>query len=58
MKMETLWRLQYIAKTNDYFVSFDLHNGLYAFSIHPKVRDALTVNLDGKLLQSCALPMG
>jgi len=47
MKMETLRRLRYIAKPNDYFVSFDLKDGFYALSIHPKDREAFTVNLDG-----------
>jgi hypothetical protein len=58
MKMETLRRLRYIAKPNDYFVSFDLKDGFYALAIHPRDREAFTVNLDGKLLQLCALPMG
>jgi len=58
MKMEKLRRLQYIAKPNDRFISFDLKDGFYALSIHPKEREAFTVNLDGKLLQMCALPMG
>ena len=47
MKMETLRRLRYIAKPKDHFVSFDLKDGFYALSIHPKDREALTVNLDG-----------
>ena len=50
IKMETLRRLLYIAKPNDNFVSFDLKDGFYALSIHPKDREAFTVNLDGKLL--------
>ena len=51
MKMETLRRLRYIAKPNDHFVSFDLKDGFYALSIHPKDREAFTMNLDGQLLQ-------
>jgi len=47
MKMETLRRLRYIAKSNDRFVSFDLKDGFNALLIHPKKRDAFTVNLDG-----------
>ncbi len=51
MKMEALRRLRYIAKPNDHFVSFDdLKDGFYALSIHPKDREAFTVNLDGQLL--------
>ena len=56
--METLKRLCYITKPNDHFVSLDPKDGFYALSIHPKDREAFTVNLDGKLLQLCALPMG
>ena len=58
MKMETLRRLRYITKPNDHFISFDLQDGFYALSIHPKNREAFTVNLDGHLLQLCAWPMG
>ncbi len=47
-----------IAKPNDYFVSFDLKDGFYALSIHPKDRKAFLLNLDGQLLQLCALPKG
>ncbi len=50
MKMETLRRLRCIAKPNDHFVSFDLEDGFYAISIHPKDREAFTVNMDGQLL--------
>ncbi len=58
MKIETLRRLRCIAKPNDHFVSFELKDGFYTLSIHPRDREAFTVNLDGKLLQLCALPMG
>jgi len=58
MKMETLRRLRYIAKPHDHFISFDMKDGFYALSIHPKDREAFIVNLDGRLLQLCALPMG
>ena len=34
MKMETILRLRYIVKPNDHFVSFDLHDGVYALSIY------------------------
>jgi hypothetical protein len=47
MKLETLRKLRYIAKPNDHFVSFDLKGGFYALSIHPKAREAFTVNLNG-----------
>jgi hypothetical protein len=57
MKMETPRRLRYIAMPNDYFISFDLKDGFYALSIHPKDREASTLNLDGQLLQLCALPI-
>ena len=59
MKMETLRRLRYVHRqANDHFVSFDLKGGFYALSIHPRDREAFTINLDGKLLQLCVLPMG
>ena len=57
MKMEMKRRLRYIAKPNGHFVSFDLKNGFYALSIHPKDREKFKENLDGKLLQQRALPM-
>jgi hypothetical protein len=57
MKMETLRRLRYIAKPNEDFVLFDLKDGFYALSIHPKDREAFTINLDGHLVQLCTLPM-
>jgi len=56
--METLRRLRYIAKPNDHFVSFDMLDGFYALSNHPKDREAFTINMDGQLLQLCTLPMG
>jgi len=43
MKMETLRRLRYIGKPNVHFVSSDLHDGFYAFSIHPKNTEAFAV---------------
>jgi hypothetical protein len=49
--------LRYIAKPND-VVSFNPKDDFYALSIHPRDREAFTVNLDGQLLQICALPMG
>ncbi len=56
--METLKRLRYIVKPNDHFVSFNMQYHFYALSIHPKDREAFTLNLDGHLLQLCALSMG
>jgi hypothetical protein len=58
MKMETLRRLRPIAKPDDYGVSFDLKDGFYALAIAPQDREALAMNIDGQLLQLCALPMG
>jgi hypothetical protein len=58
MKMETLRSLRLIAKPGDHWVSFDLKDGFYSLAIDPKDREAFTVNLDGQLLQFCALPMG
>jgi hypothetical protein len=58
MKMETLRRLRLIAKPNDYWVSFDLKDGFYALAIAPQDREAFTINIDGQLLQLCALPIG
>ncbi len=39
-------------------MSFDLKDGFYALAIHPNDREVFTVNLNGQLLQLCALPMG
>jgi hypothetical protein len=58
MKMETLRSLRMIAKPGDHWVSFDLKDGFYSLAIAPQDRECFTVNLDGKLLQFCALPMG
>ena len=58
MRMETLRSLRLIAKPGDHWVSFDLKDGFYSLAIDPKDREAFTVNLDGQLLQFCALPMG
>jgi hypothetical protein len=58
MKMETLRSLRLIAKPGDHRVSFDLKDGFYSLAIDPKDGEAFTVNLDGQLLQLCALPMG
>ena len=56
--METLRSFRLIAKLGDHSVSFDLKDGFYSLAIDPKYREAFTVNLDGQLLQFCALPMG
>jgi len=58
MKMETLRHLRLIAKPREHWVSFDLKDGFYALAIHIKDREAFAVNLNGQLLQLCALPMG
>jgi hypothetical protein len=58
MKMETMRSLRLIAKPCDHWVSFDLKNGFYFLAIVPQDIEGFTVNLDGKLLQFCALPMG
>jgi hypothetical protein len=58
MKMETLRSLRLIAKPGDHWVSFDLKDGFYSLAIAPEDREAFIVNLYGKLLQLCALPMG
>jgi hypothetical protein len=58
MKMETLRSLRLIAKLGDHWVSFDLKDGFYSLAIAPQDREAFTINLDGKLLQFCALSMG
>ena len=58
MKVETLRRLRLIAKPNDYWVSFDLKDDLYALAIAPQDLKAFTINIDRQLLQMCALPMG
>ncbi len=50
IKMETLRHLRLIAKPGDHRVSFDLKDGFYALAIHPKDREAFTINLNGQLL--------
>jgi hypothetical protein len=47
--MEIMGQLRYIAKPGDHRVSFDLKDGFYALEIHPKDREAFTVNLNGQL---------
>ena len=56
--METLPSLRLIAKPGDHWVSFNLKANFYSLAIDPKDKDAFTVNLDGQLLQFCAMPMG
>ena len=56
--METLRSLRLIAKSGDHWVNFDLKDGFYSVAIAPQDSKAFTVNLDGKRLQLCALPMG
>jgi len=58
IKMETLRSLRLIVKPGDHWVSFDLKDGFYSLAIASKDKEASTVNLDGKLLQFCAPPMG
>jgi hypothetical protein len=58
MKMETLRSLRLIAKPSDHFASFDVKDGFYSLAIAPQNKEAFTLNLDGKLLQFYALPMG
>ena len=47
-----------IAKLCDHWVNFDLKDGSYSLAIASQDREAFTINLDGMLLQFCALPMG
>ena len=54
--METLRSLRLIAKQGNHWANFNLKDGFYSLAIDPK--DKETVNLDGHLLQICALPMG
>jgi hypothetical protein len=56
--METLRSLKLITRPGDHWVSFDVEDGFYSIAIAPQDREAFTVNLDGQLLQQCALPMG
>jgi hypothetical protein len=58
MKMEIMRSLRQIAKSGDHWVSFDLKDGFYSLAIAPQDREAFTINMDGKQLQICALPMG
>ena len=58
MKMETMLSLNLIVKPGDHWVNFDLKDGFYSLAIAPKDKEAFTVNLDGQLLQFCALSMG
>ena len=39
-------------------MSFDLKDGFHALAVHPKDKEAFCINLNGQLLQICALPMG
>ena len=58
MKMETLRSLRLIAKPDTDSVSFDLKDGFYSLAIAPQDNEAFTINLDGTLIELCALPMG
>ena len=58
MKTETLRSLRLIAKPGDHWDNFDLKDGFYSLAIAPQDRECFIDNLDGKLLQFCALPMG
>ncbi len=58
MKIETLRTLRLIAKHGGDWASFDLKDGFYSLAIAPHIREAFAVNLDGRLSQFCALPMG
>jgi hypothetical protein len=58
MKMETLRSLKLITRPGDHWVTFDLKDGFYSLAISPQDREVFTVNLDGQVLQLCALPMG
>jgi hypothetical protein len=58
MKMQIMRSLRLIAKPGDHWVSFDFKDGFYSMAIAPQDREAFTINMDGKLLQFCALPMG
>ena len=57
MKMETMHFLRLIPKQGDHWVSFDLKDVFYSMAIDPKEREVVKVNLDGQLLQFCALPI-
>ena len=58
MTMEIMRSLRLIAKPGNQWVSFDLKDGFYSLAIALMDGEAFTINLDGKLLQFCALPMG
>ncbi len=58
IKKETLRHLRLLAKPGDHWLSFDLKDGFYALTIHPKDREAFTINLNGQMLQLCEFPMG
>jgi hypothetical protein len=47
-----------IANSGDHCVSFDLKDGFYTLALDPNGIEAFTVNIDGQLVQFCALPMG
>jgi hypothetical protein len=58
MKIKTLRSLRLIAKLCDHGVSFELKDGFYSLAIATQDGECFNVNLDGKLLQFYALPMG
>ena len=57
MGIETLVSLRLIAKPSDHWVSFELKDGFHSLAIAPQAKEVFAINLDGKLLQFCALPM-
>lgn len=58
MKFETLKRLRYLTRRNDFMFSFDLQDGYYSLGIAEADRDYFTVDIQGTLYRFAALPMG
>ena len=58
MKIKIMRSLRPIAKPCDQRVNFALNDGFYSLTVAPQDRKRFYVNLNGKLLQICALSMG
>ena len=68
LKLETLKRLRYLARPQDYCFSIDLQDGFYAMGLVPEDRAYMTYEIppalasacgfESHLVQLCGLPMG
>ncbi|KAK3241448.1 hypothetical protein CYMTET_48799 [Cymbomonas tetramitiformis] len=56
--METLKKLRWLAKPNDWCISFDLEDGYHVVGIDPTLQEYMQFDVRGELFQCGALPFG